>query len=262
MRSTMAILAALAVTGCMAEAERDSDSPAAAPAVADVMEPDRTAPASPTRLVPDGEVGGDAVAIRSEGGNPRFDDSCVITQDSVAGIAMPDTLGEFVSAFPAGTTLSFYPAYMVDFGKLCLRADGADALCADFESYDVEQYRPGIEVVGLSVYARQCRTPEGIGPRSPVAEAARAYGAPTFAFTYDNEGREYLSFADGPEGIAFRAESEGAAADTTSPGVPNGPYGGDYGDVEGDGSYFETEAYYPDAEIREVYVSGPFEPVE
>ncbi|MFN2259263.1 MAG: hypothetical protein ABR601_05445, partial [Parasphingopyxis sp.] len=174
----------------------------------------------------------------------------------------PDTLGDFVSAFPADTVLSFYPNYMVDFGKLCLRAGGEDALCADFESYDVEAYSPDIAVAGLSVYAPQCRTAEGIGPSSSIAEAAAAWGAPTFAFNYDNEGREYVSFADQPDSLAFRAESKTAAADTASSGVPNGPHAGNYEGVEGDGSYFETGEYYPDGEIREVFVSPPFEPIE
>lgn len=252
MKASVAIgLAGLALTGCV-EAEEADERESEAPEA-------ESEAASGGGLVPDAAAGPDGVAVVSEGGDGGFDPACRIEADKVAGIAVPDTLGDFVSAFPAGTMLSFYPHYMVDFGKLCLRAGGEDALCADFESYDVESYSPDIEVVGLSVYAPQCRTAEGIGPGSPVSAAVQAYGAPTFGFNYDNEGREYVRFADQPDGYGFRARSGTAEADASAPGRPNGAYAGDYQGVEGDGGYFETDAYHPDGEIWEVLLSVPLE---
>lgn len=254
----LAAMTALGLAGCTESETQAEQVPEGA-----ILEPDAREPAmAGGGLVPDAAAGPDAVEVTAAGANPRFDPSCLITEDSVAGIAMPDTLGQFVSAFPADTVLSFYPTYMVDFGKLCLRANSADALCANFESYDVEDYDPDIAVVGLSVYAPQCRTAEGIGPGSAVRETVEAYGIPTFAFNYDNEGREYVDFADQPTNLTFRAESEKAADDLTSPGVPNGPYAGDYRETEGDGSYFETPNYYPDGVIVEVFIMPAFEPIE
>lgn len=250
-------LAVLAVAGC-----GDTNEGVEQPPEGAILEPEGPEGDPSGALVVDDELGADAVQVVSAGGNVRFDPGCLITESSVAGISIPDTLGDFVSAFPDGTVLSFYPEYMVDFGKLCLRAGGADALCADFESYNVEVYHPDIAVVGLSVYAPQCRTAEGVGPGSAASAAVDAYGAPTFAFNYDNEGREYASFADQPDGLAFRARSGTAEADTGSPVRPNGPYAGKYEGVEGDGSYFETGDYHSDGEIREVFLSAPLDPTE
>jgi len=207
-------------------------------------------------LVLDTEAGEGAATVQSEGTSASFDPECVITETGVAGIESPATLGDFVEAFPAGSALSFQPVYMVDFGALCARSVGEDAICVIFESYDVEEYQPDIEVMAMGVYADQCRTAEGVGPGTSIADAATAYGAARFGFSYDNEGREYVSFADAPDAYSFRAESTaGDAIEGDALRAP-GPHGGDYTGVEGD-SYFETVVAQPDAQLWEIWLSTP-----
>ncbi|QLC24339.1 hypothetical protein HFP57_04385 [Parasphingopyxis algicola] len=204
----------------------------------------------------DAEAAEGATLVRSEGGADSFDPDCRITETGMAGIENPATLGDFVEAFPAGTTLSFEPVYMVDFGSLCTRSDGEDALCAIFESYDVEAYRPDIEVIAMGVYADRCRTAEGVGPGSSIADAVDAYGEARFGFSYENEAREYVSFAEAPDAYSFRAESETADAMEGADNRPSGSHGGNYAGIEGD-SYFETNVAHPDARLWEIWISTP-----
>ena len=207
-------------------------------------------------LVLDNETADGATLVESGGSAASFDADCVISETGAAGIGMPATTGDFVEAFPAGTGLSFQPVYMVDFGALCARADGEDALCVIFESYDVEEYRPDIPVMAMGVYADQCRTAEGVGPGSSIADTVAAYGAARFGFSYENEAREYVSFASAPDAYSFRAESETAAAAELEGNQPSGRFGGDYTGVEGD-SYFETNVAQPDASLWEIWISTP-----
>ncbi|MGP1283195.1 MAG: hypothetical protein ACTS1X_09480 [Parasphingopyxis sp.] len=204
----------------------------------------------------DAEAAEGTTLVRSEGSGDSFDPECLITETGMAGIENPATLGEFVEAFPAGTALSFQPVYMVDFGSLCTRSDGEDSLCVVFESYEVEEYRPDIPVIAMGVYADQCRTAEGVGPGTSVADAVDAYGEARFGFSYENEAREYVSFAEAPDAYSFRAESDVAQVMEDDRNRPSGRYGGNYAGVEGE-SYFETNVAHPDARLWEIWISTP-----
>jgi LPXTG-motif cell wall-anchored protein len=82
-------------------------------------------------------------------------------------------------------------------------------------------------------------TAGGVGPTTTIAQAEAIYGDATLAWNPDNEGREFVSFADGPEGrIAFR-----------TPGI-GGTNVGIYADGE-----FETSDYEDGAAIAAVWVS-------
>ena len=204
-------------------------------------------------LVLDDEIGSEGQLVEAIGGaTAQFDPSCLITPGAVANIPMPATLEEFSAAFPIDTAMRFTPTFMVDFGALCVRAEGEDALCAIFESYQVEGYDPQIPAVGLAVYAPQCRTAEGVGPGTTIEDAVEAYGAATFSFSFDNEGREYVAFAEAPEAYGFRAEAPGQPGDPS----PNGRHGGDYAGTSGDGGFYETGNARPGARIWEVWVTS------
>lgn len=211
---------------------------------------------APAGLSLDSGVGEGGILVQSEGTGASFDPDCIISETGAAGIEMSETLGGFVEAFPSGTGLSFEPQFMVDFGSLCARSGGEDALCVIFESYEVDAYNADIPILAMGVYADQCRTAEGIGPGISIADAVTAYGPARFGFSYENEGREYVSFDGGPDAYSFRAQSAiGDALNGDALRAP-GPHGGDYAGVEGD-SYFETTVAQPDAEIWELWISTP-----
>ncbi|QLC21644.1 hypothetical protein HFP51_05310 [Parasphingopyxis sp. CP4] len=245
-----AMLPIMALTACGSQSGEapadDVDAPAA-------TEPGEVVDSG--GLILDSDAADGATLVESAGNAASFDADCVISETGAAGIDMPATTGDFVEAFPAGTGLSFQPVYMVDFGALCARSGGEDALCVIFESYDVEEYRADIPVMAMGVYANQCRTAEGVGPGSSIVDAVAAYGAARFGFSYENEAREYVSFESAPDAYSFRAESEAVAADPEG-NQPSGRYGGDYTGVEGD-SYFETNVAQPDATLWEIWISTP-----
>lgn len=207
-------------------------------------------------LVLDTEAGDGTTLVASSGAAASFDPECLISETGIAGVDSPATLNDFVEAFPADTAISFQPVYMVDFGSLCALSGGEEAICVIFESYDVQEYDGDIEVIAMGAYADQCRTAEGVGPGTSIADAVAAYGAARFGFSYDNESREYVSFADAPDAYSFRAESAIGDAIEGDALRASGRYGGDYTGVEGDG-YFETMVAQPDAELWEIWISTP-----
>ena len=82
-------------------------------------------------------------------------------------------------------------------------------------------------------------TARGVGPTVTIAQAEAIYGDATLAWSPDNQGREFVSFANGPEGrIAFR-----------TPGI-GGTNVGVYANGE-----FETSDYKDGAVIAAVWVS-------
>ena len=251
---SVAILAlATGVVGCSPAGTGELEAPAA-----DVA-------ASPADMLgiglgetPDGlSARAEMVTVESQtGGAGVYVEPCVITAESIAGVTKPATLGAFAGAFPAGTSLVFEPLHMVDFGSLCLVVGGRDRVCTMFYEYEVDGWNPGAEALGLYTKDPSCRTAEGVGPGSAAADVEAVFGAPEFQFSYDNEGREYVDFADAPEALGFRVASDtagmlvsGAAGRSTF--WPNGDFGGDY--REG-GEDFVTHAALPDAVILEVSI--------
>lgn len=82
-------------------------------------------------------------------------------------------------------------------------------------------------------------TAEGVGPTTTIADAEAIYGEATLNWNPDNEGREFVSFDNGPDGRVF----------FRTPGI-GGTNVGEYADGE-----FETTEYDPDGEIAAVWVS-------
>lgn len=177
------IFAALAGTA-MLTACAESDAGNAA-----TNDQDATAAAEPVGDESLGEYAEGATLVTVEAGDrpPTYDPECAITEQSVAGVPLGPTLGDFAAAFPAGSRLVFRPNAMVDIGQLCLVTGGEPQICADFLSYGITAYSPDIELAQIAVQGGQCRTPEGVGPGSTIEQAAAAYGPPTFSFNYDNE---------------------------------------------------------------------------
>lgn len=249
-------MAVLALSACSADQATGQDTEAEG----SVAAADETGGAPEQLILENGVADG---AIRVEGtapvGSASFDPECLIEENGVAGIGAPATLGNFAAAFQQGTVLSFYSTFMVDFSALCARSDGGDAICA--LAFAEDDYAPDAGVESLIVASPVCNTLAGVGPGTPVATAVEAYGAATFSFSWENEGREFVSFANAPQNYIFRARSEAAEANAANGGMnsPGGEHGGDYSGVEGDGSYFESDTGYPDAEIREVWISWPIE---
>ncbi len=86
------------------------------------------------------------------------------------------------------------------------------------------------------------RTEQGVGPGTTIEQAAAVYGGATLSLSKENESREFISFTQHPNGLAFRPKS-----------VKNQSVAGDY--PESNEEYLKTQHYDKKAEIGQITVS-------
>ncbi len=87
------------------------------------------------------------------------------------------------------------------------------------------------------------RTPQGVGPGTPIGQAATIYGgSATLSMSKENESREFISFERHPNGLAFRPKPIGTRS-----------FAGDY--PESNEDYLKTQKYDKRAAIGQITVS-------
>jgi len=155
-----------------------------------------------------------------------------ITADGVGNAELGLTANELAEALGPDFDLGNEVRITVDFDGRVVVRDGSVQFRAAMTD-NGEQLN--LFIVSNPEYS----TAEGVGPMTTIAEAEAAYGEATLSWNPDNEGREFVSFENGPEGrIAFR-----------TPGI-----GGTNVGIYADGEFATTE-YEPDAAIAAVWVS-------
>jgi hypothetical protein len=158
--------------------------------------------------------------------------SSTITADGVGDAMLGSSPQELADALGADYDIGDEIRITVDFDGRVISRDG------------VVQFRAAMtnntdDLTLFIVSNPEYTTAPGVGPTTTIAEAEAIYGDATLAWNNDNKGREFVSFADGPEGrIAFR-----------TPGI-GGTNVGIYADGE-----FETSNYADGAAIASVWVS-------
>ena len=86
------------------------------------------------------------------------------------------------------------------------------------------------------------RTEQGVGPGTSIKQAATVYGGATLSLSKENESREFISFTQHPNGLAFRPKPVG-----------NHNFAGDYPDSNDE--YLKTQKYDNRAAIGQITVS-------
>ncbi len=86
------------------------------------------------------------------------------------------------------------------------------------------------------------RTEKGVGPGTPIGQAASVYGGATLSFSKENESREFVGFGQQPNGLAFRPKP-----------AKNRTFAGDY--PESNSEYLKTKKYDVKAAIGQITVS-------
>jgi hypothetical protein len=86
------------------------------------------------------------------------------------------------------------------------------------------------------------RTEKGVGPGTPIGQAATVYGNATLSFSKANESREFIGFGQQPNGLAFRPKPS-----------KNRNFAGDY--PESNNEYLKTKKYDAKAAIGQITVS-------
>ena len=155
-----------------------------------------------------------------------------ITADGVGDAALGLTPDELAAALGPTFEVSDEVRITVDFDGRIVTSDGAVQFRAAMTD---NTDKLTLFLVSNPDYA----TAEGVGATTTIAEAEAIYGDATLSWNPDNEGREFVSFANGPEGrITFR-----------TPGI-----GGTNVGIYEDGQ-FDTAEYEDDAAIAAVWVS-------
>jgi len=166
---------------------------------------------------------------------PTVDQTATTITGSSIGVAeLGMSFGDLKQALPTATFEVRSP-FMVDFDAIAI-SQGTETLfyILYFAGDSFDDTAP---IQGLLTENPAFRTPDGIGPGSPIAEGVAAYGAPTLSYNIDNESREYVRFTDHPSpSLAFRTGT-GAEA-------------GIYPDITA--SFHETTEYQPEAVIQSV----------
>jgi hypothetical protein len=155
----------------------------------------------------------------------------IITADGVGDATLGLTPDELAAALGPAFEVGDEVRITVDFDGRVVTSDGAVQFRAAMTD---NTDKLTLFLVSNPEYA----TAEGVGATTTIAEAEVVYGDATLSWTPD-DGREFVSFADGPEpGITFR-----------TPGI-GGTNVGIYQEGE-----FETTEYEDDAAIAAVWVS-------
>lgn len=257
--SVVALILAASIIGC--SEERSDSYPIAGPSNSG----SDIAPENEPLLLDDEVMGQESLLMATGSNDAPFDPQCIVEPDSVAGIGMPATLGDFAASFPSDAAL-IYGRTAVEHAAMCVNNQGRRAICALFAPEDFEAnprtfaenyaFNPDIEVIGLSANAVQCQTEEGVGPETSIEIAESIYGDALFSFADDDIRREFVTFENGPAGLQFRA-----IADDNLPeddGNPIGASAGDYSDAAPDATgRTETRGYRPGARILEIRVAAP-----
>jgi hypothetical protein len=86
------------------------------------------------------------------------------------------------------------------------------------------------------------RTEQGVGPGTSIKQATIVYGGATLSMSKENESREFISFNQHPNGLAFRPKPVGTHT-----------FAGDY--PESNEEYLKTQKYDNRAAIGQITVS-------
>jgi hypothetical protein len=86
------------------------------------------------------------------------------------------------------------------------------------------------------------RTEQGVGPGTSIKQATTVYGGATLSMSKENESREFISFTQHPNGLAFRPKPVGSHT-----------FAGEY--PESNEEYLKTQKYDNRAAIGQITVS-------
>ena len=148
------------------------------------------------------------------------------------------TFGDFKRSLSSDAQLAIKSPFIVDFDAVAVR-QGAEVQY--YILYLSGQTLSDTDTIqGVLTDNPKFRTAENVGPKTPLAEAERAYGRATLSYNTQNESREYARFAKQPSGLSFNT------------GNGNANPAGLYATPQSD--YNETQQFREDAVIQSILV--------
>lgn len=164
----------------------------------------------------------------------------LISSDGIGAAKVGMTFGELKKALAGKAEFQVKSPFIVDFDAIAVSQGGEEQFYILYPTGTPLKDSDVIEA--LITNNPKYRTPEGIGPGTPVTKAEAAYGEATLSYNTMNESREYVKFAKQPaQNISFRL---GAANDSSLAGV--------YPSAKSE--YNQTQQFKPTASISFVEV--------
>lgn len=220
----LSVMGAIAITSCREQTpETYTTSPTPSP----------TATASPAESLS---------SSPSSSSSPSPSESSTALEITAQGIGpakLGMTYGDLKKALPEATFEVKKP-FIVDFDAIAVQQGGQTLFEILYPAGDSLSESTPIEI--LRSENPNTRTAAGVGPGTPLSQAESAYGKATLSYNLDNEGREYVSFANTPiERLNFRL---GAYGDNSLQGI--------YDQAAGEGGNRETNRYKEGATIQAI----------
>ncbi len=173
-------------------------------------------------------------------------EALLISGDGIGPARLGMTLGDLKQELGDRVEFSEEIPLMVDFNAIAISQNGEEQYYIVYGTWETMTDSDPIQM--LLTKNSKYQTREGVGPGMAIAQAESAYGDAMLNHNMDNEGREYIQFANPPfEHISFRTNG--------SPGNFAGIYGENNRDSQ-DPSYYETQEFRNDATISMVMVDG------
>ena len=151
------------------------------------------------------------------------------------------TLGELKKELGSKAEFKVQSPYIVDFDAIAVSQGGKVQYYILYPAGN--PLTDSGKIDALVTENSDYKTEKGVGPGTSLKQAEAAYGDATLSYNLDNEGREYVQFANQPaKRISFRL---GNANDTM----------GVYSTKSGSGGFFETKQFKDTASIRSIGVN-------
>lgn len=167
------------------------------------------------------------------------EDRYQISENGIGVAQLGMTIGELKQALGETAEFEVKSPFIVDFDAIAVRQDGEVQFYILYLAGEPATDEDPIQ--GLWTDNPKYKTAEGVGPGTLISAAEEAYGDATLSFNYDNEGREYVRFAD----LATPNLSFGTGnASLSTAGIYENSGGG----------FNETQDYNADATIQSVLV--------
>lgn len=171
-----------------------------------------------------------------------LDSSQEISIGGIGLVRLGMTLADAKRAMGPNIRWQNVPNLLVDFGGIAAKSGSQTLFYIIYEASNPLKDTDSIAMLMTENSAYQ--THEGIGPGTSIAEAEKVYGQATLSFNWDNEGREFVKFANQPSNMTFRTK-----------GSPN-DFDGRYATTQGQ-DFYSTHSYRSTAAIGAVWVTLP-----
>lgn len=162
-----------------------------------------------------------------------------ISEEGLGVARLGMTLGELKQQMGEGVEFETQAPFIVDFDAIAVRRSGE--LLFHILYLAGQPFTDDDVIQGLMTDNAIFQTAEGVGPGTLISEAETQYGKATLAYNTDNEGREYVRFAQQPAtNISFATGN----SNTETAGVYDASAT----------SYNETQTYREGAKIQSVLI--------